>query len=46
MDQSEASLIKAVNLKPNYYSAIWNLSITRLSQENYRMDGLVLIQDG
>ena len=36
MHKSEASLIKAVNLKPNYYSAIWNLSITRLNQENYK----------
>ena len=45
MDKSEA-LIKAVNLKPNYYSAIWDLSITRLNQENYKDGWLGFVQDG
>ena len=35
MDQSEIALTKAINFKPEYYSAIWNLAITKLSQQNY-----------
>ena len=36
MDQSEIALTKAINFKPEYYSAIWNLAITKLSQQNFK----------
>ena len=36
IEKSEIFLKKAVNLNPNYHTAIWNLAITKLSQENYK----------